>query len=145
MPPVVELEASSGVVQLSLQDKGAGEKTVSTNGIDTIANLQVNNHLASESLIKEYLVDRVSSFKGGQIAKWHDITSDTEVLNTVKGQYIQFSSTPPLCFHPKPKVLRTKDSLLIEWEISKLLGKEIVIPSQHEAGEFVSPIFVREK
>ena len=115
---MVELEASSRVIQLLPQDEGTGAKTLNTTGCDTIVNLLVINILPSESLIKEYVADKVTSFKSGQIAngiaKWRCITADSEVFNTVKRQFIDF------CFTLKPKGFSTRDSLVIESEIIKI-------------------------
>lgn len=65
---------------------------------DTLDNLEVNSLLLFEPYMKHYFANKVQSFKGGQLAhffdKWKEITSDSEVLNCVKGQFIDFSTQP---------------------------------------------------
>ena len=116
---------------------------------DTLDNLQVNNLLLFETNIKQYFANKVQSFKGGQLArfldKWKEITSDSEVLNCVKGQYIEFSTQPTKNLGPKRKTFNISDSLIIEAEIQKLLDKGVIVPTQHESGEYILPIFVANK
>ena len=77
----------------------------------------------------------MESFKGGQLArfleKWKEITSDSEVLNCVKGQYIEFSKRPTK--GPQKETFNVSDSLVIEAEIQKLLDKGLIEPTQHES------------
>ena len=116
---------------------------------DTLNNLQVNNLLLFEPIMKQYFANKVQSFKGGQLAhfldKWKELTSDSEVLNCVKGQFIEFSTQPTKNLGPKRKTFSVSDSLVIEAEIQKLLDKGVIVPTQHESGEYVSPIFVANK
>ena len=46
---------------------------------------------------------------------------------------------------PKRKTFNISDSLVIEAEIQKLLDKGVIVPTQHESGEYISPIFVANK
>jgi len=39
----------------------------------------------------------------------------------------------------------TSDSLIIDAEIQKLFSKGAIAPTQHEFGEYISPIFVANK
>lgn len=43
------------------------------------------------------------------------------------------------------KILDLHEQHVIDAEIDKLLAKGVIIPSSHEEGEFISPIFTREK
>lgn len=43
------------------------------------------------------------------------------------------------------KILDLHQQHVIDAEIDKLLAKGVIIPSSHEEGEFISPIFTREK
>ena len=99
--------------------------------------------------MKQYFASKVQSFKGGQLAnfldEWKTITSDSEVLNCVKGQYIEFSSQPTKNLGIRRKTFNTSDSLIIDAEIQKLLSKGVIAPTQHEFGEYISPIFVANK
>ena len=70
--------------------------------------------------------------------KWKEIPSDSEVLNCVKGQ-------PTKNLGPKRKSFNISDSLVIEAENQKLLDKGVIVPTQHESGEYISPIFVVNK
>ena len=64
---------------------------------DTLDNLQVNNLVLFESNMKHIFANKVQSFRGGQLThflgKWKELTSDSEVLNCVRGQYIEFFHT----------------------------------------------------
>ena len=116
---------------------------------DILDNLQVNNLALLGPMIKRYFADKVLSFEGGQLAhfldKWMEITSDSEVLNCVKGQYIEFSSQPTKNLGPRGKTFNISDPLVIRAEIHKLLEKGVIVPTQYECGEYISPIFVAMK
>lgn len=116
---------------------------------DTLADLQVTNLALSIPSLKLYFSDKVQSFKGGQlvqyISKWTEITSDSEVLNCVQGQFIKFSTQPTKHMGPMKKTFSPSDSLVIEAEIQKLLSKGIIVPTQHESGEYISPILSQKR
>ena len=78
------------------------------------------------------------------IFEWNKITSDTDVLNCVKGQCIEFCTLPITNRIPQDKKYKIRDSLIIDAEIQKLLDKGVVF-CRHEIGEYLSPIFVTEK
>ena len=46
---------------------------------------------------------------------------------------------------PKPLKTSCRESEFIETEISRLLEKGVIVPSEHEKGEFLSSIFVTPK
>ena len=46
---------------------------------------------------------------------------------------------------PHAIIFNDKESAIIDTEIAKLLNKGVLIPSQHEEGELISPIFLRLK
>jgi len=69
----------------------------------------------------------------------------TFALNCVKGQYIEFSSGPTQNLVIRRKTFNTSDSLIIDAEIQKFLSKGVIAPTQHEFGEYISPIFVANK
>ena len=116
---------------------------------DTLDDLEVNDLTLFEPKMKQYFTNKVQSFKGGQLANfldvWTTITSDSEVLNCVKGQYIEFSSRPTQNLGIRRKTFNTSDSLIIDAGIQKLLSKGVIAPTQHEFGEYISPIFVANK
>ena len=126
---------------------GPGEEAAMISA-DILDNLEVNNLLLFETKLKHF-ANKVQSFKGGQLArfldKWKEITSASEVLNCVKGQYIEFTTQPTKSLGPKRKTFNISDSLVIEAEIQKLLDKGVIAPTQHESGEYISPIFVTKK
>ena len=99
----VELKATPKTL---LPIPGPGEEAAMISA-DTLDDLEVNNLLLFETDMKHYFVNKVQSFKGGQLArfldKWKEITSDSEVLNCVKGQYIEFSTQPTKNLGPKGK------------------------------------------
>ena len=63
----------------------------------------------------------------------------------VKGQYIEFCTSPLTKRIAKDKKYNISDSLIIDAEIQKLLDKGVIVPCRHEIGEYLSPIFVTEK
>ena len=92
-----------------------------------------------------YLKNRVSQMKPGcitnQLSEWEKITSYPEILSTVSGLPLDFSeeinyksSVIPPKFFPKEKMLSI--------EIKNLLRKGVIKESQHEEGEYISPIFL---
>ena len=141
----MELEATPKTV---LPIAGLGEEAAVISA-DTLDNLEVNNLLLFETHMKHYFANKVQSIKGGQLAhffdKWKEITSVAEFLNCVKGQFIDFSSQPTRNLGPKRKTFNISDSLVIVAEVQKLLDKGVIVPTQHESGEFISPIFVANK
>ena len=88
---------------------------------------------------------RVKNFQAGQISlhyeKWAEITCDCNILELVKGSQIEFIKDPPIqSSYPYNSVNR--DHLeAVRFEIKSLLTKKVIIPSIHEPGEFISPIF----
>ena len=89
----------------------------------------------------------IDEFEGGQISyyfsQWEALTSDKFILDTVLGATFIFSSTPPLQTYPPPifSQISTKERLYVQQEITRLLCHKIVVPSEHEEGQFISPIF----
>jgi hypothetical protein len=68
-----------------------------------------------------------------------------EILTSVSGEITPFSTihSREMClFQPVWKGPKCK---FIDNEILSLLNKGVIIPSQHEPGEFISPIFLRDK
>lgn len=56
-------------------------------------------------MLKSYFQSKIAHFQNGQIAKhvakWQEITSDPEVLGSVHGHHIEFSTEPQM-FPAKP-------------------------------------------
>ena len=97
--------------------------------------------------MKSYFQTKIMHFQSGQIskhiAKWHEITSDPEVLDSVRGLHIEFSTEPYQTY--TPKTYQTTHLVEVDNEIAKLLTKGVIEKSQHEPGEYISPIFLKEK
>ena len=102
--------------------------------------------------IKEYFRLKATLFRAGCVKytydEWIKITTDREVLETVRGLPILIGSPaliigfPANNFHPP---IENKQCQFVNIEIESLLKKGVVVESHHEAGEYTSPIFVTEK
>ena len=68
------------------------------------------------------------------------LTSDPEILNTVSGLSIDLVRELPTVA-PLQYPLGTKEHDFVLQEISRLVEKKVIMPCQHEDGEFISPIF----
>jgi hypothetical protein len=80
------------------------------------------------------------------ITCWEKLTSDSVILEFVKGVKIEFQNG----IEPTQNIGRTcnfnvREQVIVESEIQKLIQKGVIIPSVHEAGEFISTIFLRSK
>ena len=96
-----------------------------------------------------YLVAQTSCFKSGRLEKfthcWQKITSDTEILQMVSGQYIEFDTKPCQTHPPALKCFSAAENDIISKEVANLLQKAVIVETSHEPGEFISSIFVRPK
>lgn len=82
----------------NLEEKGGNQQKINT-ADDIMSKLHMLQVTQFEDFIPKliaYLVAQTSCFKSGSLAKfthcWQKITSDTEILQMVSGQYIQFDS-----------------------------------------------------
>ena len=79
---------------------------------------------------------------------WSELTSDSEVLDTVEGLPIdldqEFEGLTSTIVQPQYP-LGAEEHTFVEQEIDRLLHIGAICPTTHEPGEFVSPIFVRPK
>ena len=96
-----------------------------------------------------YLVAQTSCFKSGRLGKFthclHKTTSDTEILQMVSGQYLEFD-TKPCQTHPLAiKCFSAEENDIISKEVVNLLQKTVIVETSHEQGEFISSVFVRSK
>ena len=78
------------------------------------------------------------------IDEWRKITSDPEILDLVTGYAIELTEGPPPC-NQSNYAFSLFEQKIIDFEISKLLIKHVIVPSCHEAGEVISPIFICPK
>ena len=92
---------------------------------------------------------QISQFEGGRIRHYVEktkaLTSDKEIIQIVNGIELEFETQPFQKQIPRQQTFSEKESALIDAEIQKLLGKQVIYESQHEDGEFISPIFLRPK
>lgn len=101
-----------------------------------------------EDSLRGYLQYCCNNFQAGCISKfidiWRQLTSDQEILSTVRGMPIDFDTTPHQ--HYLPKTNRSDNEVqLIASEIHKLLSRNVIEPTRHTHGEIISDIFLRSK
>lgn len=74
------------------------ELNTNSNGLIRLDSLQVSNFEANVDNLKLYLSQQVQIFQAGKIktcySMWQELTSDPEILNTVKGLNIDFIANP---------------------------------------------------
>jgi hypothetical protein len=80
------------------------------------------------------------------ITCWAKLTSDSVILEFVKGVKIEFQND----IEPTQNIGRAcnfnvREQVIVESEIKKIIQKCVIIPSVHEVGEFISTIFLRSK
>ncbi len=121
---------------------------VNTAQNSVLCNLQVSNLPELMPDVINYFKLKTESFKAGQISlkltESQKIISDTEVLCTVAGEKIEFTSLPQQNSYKTNKFSEKENSIIAE-EIQQLLAKEVIVESKHEPDEFISPIFLRPK
>ena len=99
--------------------------------------------------IHDYLNERCARFKAGNIRlalkEWENLTSDSEILSTVKGASIDFDSSPQgQPFRPHVP-LSVEETQIIQSEVTKLLAKGIIEKTLYSKCQIVSSIFTRPK
>lgn len=78
--------------------------------------------------------------------EWRELTSDPQILKTLKGFNVDFVDCPPVqMLPPKEIAFNSEESQIISSELDKLLTKGVIVKSQHCHGEFLSTIFLRKK
>ena len=111
--------------------------------------LQVTQFEGFIPILIAYLVTQTCCFKSGRLAQfvhcWQRITSDTEILQMVSGQYIEFDTKPCQTRPPAVKCFSAEENAIISKEVANLLKKAVVVETSHEPGEFISSVFVRPK
>ena len=99
--------------------------------------------------IKEYFRLRATLFRAGCVKyaydEWIKITTDCEVLETVRGLPISIGSPALLPANNFQSPIENKQRQFVDMEIESLLKKGVVVESYHEPGEYISPILVTEK
>jgi hypothetical protein len=91
----------------------------------------------------------LDNFKGGKLSdyldKWCTITSDHEILQTIRGLPINISTPAEMLKSPYQHKLSDSEIIFLESEIQTLLAKKVIKEVCPELGEFISPIFTRDK
>ena len=135
----------------NLEEKGGNQQKINTAN-DIMSKLQMLQVTQFEDFIPiliAYLVAQTSCFKSGRLEKfthcWQKITSDTEILQMVSGQYIEFDTKPCQTHPPALKCFSAAENDIISTEVANLLQKAVIVETSHEPGEFISSIFVRPK
>ena len=109
---------------------------------------QVNKFTAFVPSLRQYLQNKCNSFKAGELKHhvnaWRKVTTDPSILESAAT--IEFADLPSIhgC-NRLNKHFRPAESDIVSAEVGKLLAKGIIKPSQHEAGEVISGIFLRPK
>lgn len=101
---------------------------------------------------KPYLTEKVNYFQAGNIKshlrEWKQYTKDKEILATVTGLPVECSNFGT-GFQQKGGIMdikfSQKETEFLSKEIDTLLQKRVIVESEHEAGEFISPIFLVPK
>ena len=114
-----------------------------------LENLHVSNYSVYLPHVLNYLNKRKKNFQAGCISDasllWRKLTSDPEILDTVHGMHIEFNELPVQLEPCLQSFIASKNHKLVDDKISLLIEKKVIVPSTHEPGEFVSPIFLRSK
>ena len=76
---------------------------------------------------------------------WSKLTSNTEVLNAIKGYEVPFIWSPKQHKLPPKVTLSDKETELLDAEIDLLLQKHVIRICTHDTEEFISPIFLLPK
>ena len=79
------------------------------------------------------------------LRQWQLITSDPNILGIVTGLEIQFSSEPYQNKVPREYQLSQRDRNILQKEIDCMLENGVIEQVDSSAGQFVSPIFLKEK
>ena len=133
-----------------LQEKGGGTEELDPVGSEGfIENIEVSTFEANLENILKYLRSQVKDFRAGRIKQfyplWETLTSDTEVLGTVRGQRIEFTKTPLQLKAPKQKKFSLTEKSIIDNEIVKLLNKGVIELTERGPLDYLSTIFLRPK
>ena len=99
--------------------------------------------------IRAYFKSRNNEFKAGKLKRylqnWKELTSNKEILQTVLGLKLEFSGDPPVKHNSYIPQFSKEDESAIDLEIQKILVKGVITNCEHETGEYISPIFIRQR
>lgn len=95
-----------------------------------------------------YLKEKCAPFRAGNIANvssaWQALTSDKEILTTVKGATIEFDAPPHPVMSPNVN-FSLEETAILDNKIGKLIAKGIIETAAQDPDEILSNIFVRPK
>ena len=99
--------------------------------------------------IKAYFRSRSNESKASKLKhyfhKWKELTSDKEILQTVLDLKLEFWGDPPVKHNSDIPQISKEDESAINLDIQKLLANGVKTKFEHETGEYISPIFIRQK
>ena len=99
--------------------------------------------------LSPYLHSKVQSFKAGHlsqyIAAWMEVTSNLHILGAITGDRIDFTSCLPEHLSYSPNFISKTHAELVSVEIHSLLQKCVLVASEHEPDEFITPLFTLPK
>ena len=73
------------------------------------------------------------------------MTSDKEILQTVLSLKLEFLGDPPVKHNSYIPQFSEEDESAVDLQIKTLLAKGVITKCEHETGEYISPIFIRQK
>lgn len=113
------------------------------------ADEEINQEVLPSENESEFL-NTSKNFTAGKIAghyeNWEMISSDSKILELVKGYSIEFQNTPFQRSNPKPINFNETDLEIIDIEIKEFQSKKIIEEVvDYNKNEFIPNIFVRPK
>ena len=100
--------------------------------------------ISQPSKLPEFIAGRLRQFDNA----WTEITSDPEILSMIAGVKVEFDcplDQLPQLSYTKSSISSVKECEIIDAEILKLKGKQVISPCEHCLGEVISPVFTRPK
>ena len=98
-----------------------------------------------EAEADKFVAGRLSQYSN----EWKKITSDSEILQMVKGAKIDFMQTEEQEFSnlscTRLSDFSPQECEIIDSEVQKLISKQVISLCKHADGEVISPIFTRQK
>ena len=73
------------------------------------------------------------------------MTSDKEILQIVSGLELEIFGDTPVKHNSYISKSSKDDESSVNLEIQKLLAKCVITKCEHETGEYISPVFIRQK
>ena len=77
-----------------------------------------------------------------QVQEWENNTLENKILKIIKSLPLDLEQDPP---SQKTKLMSGQASQKVMEEINKLVDKGVIVYTEHEKGEFFSPIFFHSK